>query len=61
MLKADGTFMVWADGGGPSVKPLNWMAPPTVVEEERDARARCDGWSFASRASRTASRWGSPR
>ena len=36
MLKADGTFMVWADGGGPSVKPLNWMAPPTVVEEERD-------------------------
>ena len=36
MLKADGTFMVWADGGGPSVKPLNWMAPPTVVEEELD-------------------------
>jgi RecB family endonuclease NucS len=39
MLKPDGTFMVWADGGGPSVKPLNWMAPPTVVEEERDASA----------------------
>jgi RecB family endonuclease NucS len=36
MLKADGTFMVWADGGGPNVKPLNWMIPPTVVEEERD-------------------------
>jgi RecB family endonuclease NucS len=33
MLKADGTFMVWADGGGPSVKPLNWMTPPTVIEE----------------------------
>jgi endonuclease len=33
MLKADGTFMVWADGGGPNVKPLNWMIPPTVVEE----------------------------
>jgi endonuclease len=33
MLKADGTFMVWADAGGPSVKPLNWMTPPTVVEE----------------------------
>jgi endonuclease len=32
MLKADGTFMVWADGGGPNVKPLNWMIPPTVVE-----------------------------
>jgi endonuclease len=36
MLKGDGTFMVWADGGGSSVKPLNWMAPPTVIEEERD-------------------------
>jgi RecB family endonuclease NucS len=36
MLKADGTFMVWADGGGPNVKPLNWMIPPTVVEEEHD-------------------------
>jgi endonuclease len=35
MVKADGTFMVWADGGGPSVKPLNWMSPPTVLEEER--------------------------
>ena len=34
MLKADGTFMVWADGGGPNVKPLNWMVPPTVVEME---------------------------
>jgi RecB family endonuclease NucS len=33
MLKADGTFMVWADGGGPNVKPLNWMTPPTVLEE----------------------------
>jgi endonuclease len=36
MLKADGTFMVWADGGG-AVKPLNWMTPPTVVEYEHDA------------------------
>jgi RecB family endonuclease NucS len=34
MLKADGTFMVWADGGGSNVKPLNWMTPPTVVEQE---------------------------
>src|SRR5947209_11499677 len=32
-VKADGTFMVWGDGGGPSVKPLNWMTPPTVIEE----------------------------
>jgi RecB family endonuclease NucS len=36
MLKADGTFMVWSDAGGPNVKPLNWMAPPTVVETELD-------------------------
>src|ERR1700685_101707 len=35
MLKADGTFMVWADGGSPNVKPLNWMTPPTVLEEHR--------------------------
>jgi RecB family endonuclease NucS len=35
MLKADGTFMVWADGGSPNVKPLNWMTPPTVLKEER--------------------------
>ena len=34
MIKADGTFMVWADGGGQSVKPLNWMSPPTVFEQE---------------------------
>ena len=33
MIKSDGTFMVWADNGGPSVKPLNWMTPPTVIEE----------------------------
>jgi RecB family endonuclease NucS len=40
MLKADGTFMVWADGGGPNVKPLNWMTPPTVIEEQREADGR---------------------
>jgi RecB family endonuclease NucS len=34
MVKADGTFMVWADGGGSNVKPLNWMVAPTVIEEE---------------------------
>jgi endonuclease len=33
MIKADGTFMVWSDWGGASVKPLNWMSPPTVIEE----------------------------
>jgi RecB family endonuclease NucS len=40
MCKGDGTFMVWADGGsvgGPRIKPLNWMTPPTVLTEERDA------------------------
>jgi endonuclease len=34
MIKPDGTFMVWSDGGGSSVKPLNWMTPPTVIEEQ---------------------------
>lgn len=34
MCKGDGTFMVWADGGSPNVKPLNWMTPPTVWEEQ---------------------------
>jgi RecB family endonuclease NucS len=33
MVKSDGTFMVWADGGGSNVKPLNWMVAPTVIEE----------------------------
>jgi RecB family endonuclease NucS len=37
MCKGDGTFMVWADGGSPNVKPLNWMTPPTVLSEEHDA------------------------
>jgi endonuclease len=37
MCKGDGTFMVWADGGSPNVKPLNWMTPPTVLTEERDS------------------------
>ncbi|HWF24719.1 MAG TPA: endonuclease NucS [Solirubrobacteraceae bacterium] len=36
MFKADGTFMVWSDHSRPSVKPLNWMTPPTVIEETDD-------------------------
>jgi RecB family endonuclease NucS len=36
MIKSDGTFMVWSDGGGQKVKPQNWMTPPTVIEEARD-------------------------
>ncbi len=43
MCKSDGTFMVWADGGGPNVKPLNWMTPPTVFEEQRDAEGVLTG------------------
>ena len=41
MIKPDGTFMVWSDGGGSSVKPLNWMTPPTVVEEQPRGRSSC--------------------
>src|SRR3989440_11358811 len=37
MFKADGTFMVWSDHGSQSVKPLNWMTPPTVIEESGEA------------------------
>jgi RecB family endonuclease NucS len=36
MFKADGTFMVWSDHTSQSVKPLNWMTPPTVIEEAED-------------------------
>ncbi len=42
MLKADGTFMVWADGGGSAVKPLNWMVAPTVIEEHAGEDGRLE-------------------
>ena len=32
MFKADGSVLIHADAGG--YRPLNWMTPPTVVEEE---------------------------
>ncbi|MCA1682834.1 MAG: endonuclease NucS [Actinobacteria bacterium] len=32
MIKADGSVLVHADTGG--YKPLNWMTPPTVIEED---------------------------
>jgi RecB family endonuclease NucS len=32
ILKADGSVLVHADAGG--YKPLNWMTPPTAIEEE---------------------------
>ena len=37
MFRADGTVSIWDDDsadGGPKVKPLNWMTPPTVIEEQ---------------------------
>jgi RecB family endonuclease NucS len=36
MVKADGTVMVWSDRDGYKVKPLNWMTPPTVIEEDAE-------------------------
>jgi RecB family endonuclease NucS len=32
LVKSDGSVLVHADAGG--YKPLNWMTPPTVIEEE---------------------------
>src|SRR5437762_13151426 len=34
MFKADGSFLVHDDAGG--FRPLNWMTPPTVLEEHDD-------------------------
>src|SRR5213595_1879323 len=34
MLKEDGSVLVHADAGG--YKPLNWMTPPTVIEDGGD-------------------------
>jgi len=34
IVKADGSVLVHADAGG--YKPLNWMTPPTVIEEVGD-------------------------
>jgi RecB family endonuclease NucS len=34
MFKADGSFLVHDDVGG--YRPLNWMTPPTVLEEDGD-------------------------
>jgi len=46
IIKADGSVLVHADAGG--YKPLNWMTPPTVIEESADQivvrrRAKFDG------------------
>jgi endonuclease len=34
MIKSDGTVAIHSDAGRTKVKPLNWMTPPTVIEEE---------------------------
>jgi endonuclease len=34
MVKSDGSVLVHADAGG--YKPLNWMTPPTAIEESED-------------------------
>jgi endonuclease len=34
MFKADGSFLVHDDAGG--FRPLNWMTPPTVIEQSPD-------------------------
>src|SRR5439155_8194845 len=34
IVKSDGSVLVHADAGG--YKPLNWMTPPTVIEENGD-------------------------
>jgi RecB family endonuclease NucS len=34
MIKSDGSVLVHADAGG--YKPLNWMTPPTAIEQEGD-------------------------
>jgi RecB family endonuclease NucS len=38
MVKSDGSVLVHADTGG--YKPLNWMTPPTTIEEEGDPLER---------------------
>ena len=38
MFKSDGSVLVHADSGG--YKPLNWMTPPTAIEEEGDPPER---------------------
>ena len=46
IVKADGSVLIHADAGG--YKPLNWMTPPTVIEESADKilvrkRGQADG------------------
>lgn len=41
VIKADGSVLLHADAGG--YKPLNWMTPPTVIEEHAVAVAEGSG------------------
>jgi endonuclease len=54
IVKADGSVLVHADSGG--YKPLNWMTPPTVIEESpgrivvrKRAGPAEDGWRSSFR------------
>lgn len=42
MIKSDGTFMVWNDGGGGKVKPQNWMTAPTAIDVDGDPPRRIE-------------------
>jgi RecB family endonuclease NucS len=42
MIKRDGTFLVFSDGGGSSRNPENWMTAPTAVEIEGDPPERIE-------------------
>ncbi len=46
MIKDDGTFMVWSDGGRSTVKPLNWIAIP-CVHYQLNLSALFDPYPFA--------------
>ena len=43
MIKQDGTFMVFSDGGGgANVKPQNWMTAPTAIDVDGDPPTRIE-------------------
>jgi hypothetical protein len=47
MIKEDGSVLVHADSGG--YKPLNWMTPPTVIEEQGEPVQRIVVRKFAGK------------
>jgi RecB family endonuclease NucS len=42
MIKKDGTFLVFSDGGGSNQKPENWMVAPTAIEIDGDPPERVE-------------------